>query len=141
MKTSTTSMIDHMRDFSKKQAAVHTQIAASATTYEGNGSLTIHAYLIAGSLTGTFNINGACYTCKAIFPGTGWANGTVEGTISLLIDPQLLVGSGDGFTLTCTTKDLTMTIYNSGVAVGTFSGGEGISGGGAFAGSSDWSNC
>ena len=87
MKTSTTSMIDHMRDFSKKQAAVHTQIAASATTYEGNGyyqqpSLTIHAYLVAGSLTGTFSINGVCYTCKATFPGTGWANGTVQGTIS-----------------------------------------------------------
>lgn len=134
-------MIDHMRQVSTTQAAVHAQIAASPTTYNGTGSVTIHAYLVAGSLTGTFNINGGCYTCTARFPGAGWANGTVEGTISLLIDPSKLVGASDGFTLTCSTKDLTMTIYNSGVAVGTFEGGAGISGGGAFAGSSDWSNC
>jgi len=134
------SMLDYMREVSKNQLSVHSQIASGQAPATGTGEVTIHAYLVAGTASGTFTIDGQSYSFKAKFPFVGWANGTVNGSINLLVSPQSLVGADTGFTFTCSTTAVDFTFYLNGVAVGTFSGGDGISGGGAAAGSCDWTN-
>ncbi|MEO9802003.1 MAG: hypothetical protein ABJF04_02090 [Reichenbachiella sp.] len=136
--TANEDVLEMIQDYNKQQAAVHHQIESEVIQYNGKGAVTIKFYLAGGSFTGVFEIEGTEYRVAGKMVGAGWITGVAEGTISLHVNPQSLLNSDTGLTLTASKTKLDITFYHSGVVVGVFTGGSGLKGGGACAGGCDW---